>query len=233
MKALSAILTAFLFLLAGSQSDSAGSADAIRDLERMVENKQYSTELFFNLGNAYFKDNKIGPAILSYERALWLDPSDPDARANLKFVRNTAGLFESPKVWWQMVPGWASLNAWGWTASISWFLLSIALVLRGWRREPRWASVLKPVIAVLAVTLAVSAASLVIRIPDMNRAVVLTADAPLRMAPAVKSPAPTTLRAGDLVRVESRRGSYYYLETEDGKTGWATDHEVEPIVPRS
>lgn len=47
-----------------------------------------STTLYYNLGNAYYRDNKLGKAVLSYERALALDPSNKDARTNLEFLRS-------------------------------------------------------------------------------------------------------------------------------------------------
>ena len=43
--------------------------------------------LFYNLGNACFKDGRLGEAVVWYERALRLDPRDEDARANLQFAR--------------------------------------------------------------------------------------------------------------------------------------------------
>lgn len=46
-----------------------------------------TSDIYYNLGNAYYRDNKIGKAILYYERALTLDPSNSDARINLNFVR--------------------------------------------------------------------------------------------------------------------------------------------------
>jgi tetratricopeptide (TPR) repeat protein len=42
--------------------------------------------LYYNLGNAYYRINDIGKAVLNYERALRLSPSDEDIRYNLKFI---------------------------------------------------------------------------------------------------------------------------------------------------
>ena len=46
-----------------------------------------SKELYFNLGNAYYKTNKIGPSIYYYEKALSLDPTDSDVLNNLSFAQ--------------------------------------------------------------------------------------------------------------------------------------------------
>lgn len=230
-------LLAFFFSLTGAQADAFDSGneayasgryqDAIREFESVAARKEYSSALFYNLGNAFFRSGRTGEAVLNYERALWLNPSDPDARANLRFVRKTAGLFEPAREWWQVLPGWLSLNAWSWMACGSWFVLSALLILRRWKRD---LTVLKPVIAVASIMLAVSLASALIRVPDTRQAVVLAVEAPLRVAPLEKSAATATLRAGDEVRIANAREGFLYVETEDGKAGWATDKEVQPII---
>lgn len=54
-----------------------------------------SSELYYNIGNTYYRLGNIGKAVLYYERALRLDPSNKDARANLDFVNsNIKGLPE-------------------------------------------------------------------------------------------------------------------------------------------
>ncbi|MDE6126143.1 MAG: tetratricopeptide repeat protein, partial [Muribaculaceae bacterium] len=55
-------------------------------LKAASEQVVYST-LFYNLGNAYYRQGNLGKAIVNYERALKLDPSNADARTNLEFVK--------------------------------------------------------------------------------------------------------------------------------------------------
>lgn len=50
-------------------------------------NKQQSAELFFNLGNCYYRLNKVAPAIYNYEKALLLSPNDSEIANNLKFAQ--------------------------------------------------------------------------------------------------------------------------------------------------
>ncbi len=67
-----------------SDGDWAGAASAWSAIRSLgVE----SPELYYNLGNACFKQDDIAHAILNYERALKLDPSYSDARFNLEFAR--------------------------------------------------------------------------------------------------------------------------------------------------
>ncbi|MFA4990999.1 MAG: tetratricopeptide repeat protein [Candidatus Omnitrophota bacterium] len=65
-------------------------AKAISLYETLVRMDRVSPEVFYNLGNSFFKSKKIGMAIANYERALRLAPRDRDARLNLKLAREMA-----------------------------------------------------------------------------------------------------------------------------------------------
>jgi len=63
---------------------------AVSFYEELLKINEVSPEVFYNLGNSYFKLKKIGKAILNYERALRLDPRDKDAQLNLKLAKEMA-----------------------------------------------------------------------------------------------------------------------------------------------
>jgi tetratricopeptide (TPR) repeat protein len=54
--------------------------------EQLVKNKHVSPEVYFNLGNAYFKAGNFAKAILNYERTKKLTPDDEDVNFNLKIA---------------------------------------------------------------------------------------------------------------------------------------------------
>ncbi|GIV26774.1 MAG: hypothetical protein KatS3mg027_0588 [Bacteroidia bacterium] len=56
--------------------------------QRVINQNYESFELYYNLGNAYFKNNQLGKAILYYEKAKKLNPSDPDLKHNLSIAYN-------------------------------------------------------------------------------------------------------------------------------------------------
>jgi tetratricopeptide (TPR) repeat protein len=63
-------------------------ADAITIYETVMAEQGASLPLYYNLGNAYYRTNQLGKAILNYERALRIDANDEDTKANLEFVQN-------------------------------------------------------------------------------------------------------------------------------------------------
>jgi tetratricopeptide (TPR) repeat protein len=59
---------------------------AIAGYEQILKTGKHSAEVYFNLGNAYYKINAVGPAIYNYEKALQLDPENIDVNNNLKYA---------------------------------------------------------------------------------------------------------------------------------------------------
>ncbi|OHT46743.1 tetratricopeptide repeat protein [Flavobacterium tructae] len=89
------------------------------------EDKQQSAELYFNLGNSYYKLNKVAPSIYNYEKALVLKPHDSETLNNLKFAKKLTidEIKEVPKV------GFAKLiqNFTGIFDYNTWAIISIAI----------------------------------------------------------------------------------------------------------
>jgi tetratricopeptide (TPR) repeat protein len=92
------------------------------ELYLKIEDKGYAGgDLFYNIGNTYYRLNKLGYAILYYERALKMSPRDEDIQFNLKLAnaKTVDKLDEIPKifltVWWESLitltnySGWALL----------------------------------------------------------------------------------------------------------------------------
>ena len=61
--------------------------EAANAYESIVKSRGGSTALYFNLGNAYFKDGQLGRALFHYRMAERMAPRDPDIEANLRLTR--------------------------------------------------------------------------------------------------------------------------------------------------
>lgn len=62
--------------------------EAIRLYNQALSEGNVSAGIYYNLGNAYYRDGRPGRAVIAYERSLRIDPSNADTRANLAFVRS-------------------------------------------------------------------------------------------------------------------------------------------------
>ena len=59
---------------------------AIAGYEQILKTGKHSAEVYFNLANAYYKINAVGPAVYNFEKALQLDPENADIKNNLNFA---------------------------------------------------------------------------------------------------------------------------------------------------
>ena len=79
-------------LVTKAQADSAYAkgdyASAIELYESILANQGESADIYYNLGNSYYKNKDIAHSILNYERAYLLNPGDSDIRFNLEMARN-------------------------------------------------------------------------------------------------------------------------------------------------
>lgn len=119
------------------QADSAYTSDdfatAASFYLKAISEEGPSAKLYYNLGNTYYRMGEMGNAILSYERALRLDPTDKDVRNNLDFVNaritdrpGERGTFLGNAL--DAVSASARSNVWAWIA-FGCFALTVAAVL--------------------------------------------------------------------------------------------------------
>ena len=84
--------------------------EAIADYGTLVRSGQWSANLFYDLGNAYFRAGDFGRAILNYERSLALERHHPEAAANLQIARDEARALEMQQSWPERYLQFASVN---------------------------------------------------------------------------------------------------------------------------
>ncbi|HEX3487538.1 MAG TPA: hypothetical protein VHT51_20945, partial [Micropepsaceae bacterium] len=160
-----------------------------------------------NLGIADWQSGRVGPAVVAWEQALWLNPLNQAARMNLRFARRTAQL-ESPDLnWSEVVSSWLPANWWAWVAGLSlWSAVGISTVpgMVRWRKAA-WHQ------AVAAFGLAIFLLSIPAQLGIHSRAklgFILFKDVPLRLTPTAEAQFITRLAAGEPVRIERTRDNY-------------------------
>ena len=206
-------------------------AEAAAEYERVIAAGWESGNLYFNLGNAWFRAGDVGRAVLDYERARRLLPRDPDVHANLGYARELAGDPRDESVWARLVfplAGRATTDELLVAASAVYTtmmaLLTLALFL------PRLAFGARRTTAATAVALLVVTSSAVYRLATLDGpswAVVVGRDeAPVRFEPSAGGTVHFQAKPGTMVRLLGAREGWAQVQRADGRRGWVEQTAV-------
>lgn len=208
---------------------------AIHAYEQLLAAGRHSGPVYFNLGNAYFKNGQLGRALLNYERARRLTPGDTDIQANLAYARSVAGAEDCPPKLWQSLvfPLTHRLSTeslvWMTSAAYSLALLTFA-VSRVWSRRARW---LVSVALVWAGLFALAGGSLArqLYVNSWQRPALVLADGqtPVRFEPAETGTEHFVLKQGALVHVLDSRPGWHQIARCDGRRGWLAAPSLERL----
>ena len=202
--------------------------EAVRGYENVIASQGYSAPVLFNLANAQAAQKNLGPAVLNYERARWLAPSDTDIAANLALARHQAGVDPVTPSHLATLTSTFTLPQWGILATAMLWLVPASLAFR--RMSPRAAPALQAgaVLGCLVLTLSLSA--LVLRRSDLDRAIVTASEAKAQVSPVNGIPPIFTLRAGEAVTIKRGHGAFWLVVDRQGREGWVNNDAVTPVV---
>jgi len=205
-------------------------SDAIKGYETLVRDRQWNASLFYDLGNAYFRAGDRGRAILNYERALALDPNQPEAKANLQLVRDQARALELSPTWVEEHLDYLTLNQFAWLAAVAfWSAEAILCGLSLARRRPVvWIFTL-----VLSGAVAAGAAFAIYQF-EMGRAgrdvaIVTSKNIQARLATAESAGTVLVLPPGSEIKILSIRGDWLYADLPNDLQGWIPAGSAERV----
>ncbi len=224
----------------GNQRYQEGDFDgALERYAQILDAGLESGELYYNLGNTYFKLGELGPAILYYERARRLMPGDGDLLANLDLARSLTAdaIVPLPGFWlFRAVDWWVGLvprPALVWLVALAYLAAMTAVILVILRPATvlvAWG--MRVAIAGTAVTL-VFGLNLAVRelgIGAAEEAVIMAAETEVQSAPSDDSALQIfAVHEGTKVRIDRRSDAWIEIVLEDGKVGWIRADQLEPI----
>jgi len=190
----------------------------------LVKANNWSANLFYNLGDAAFREGDKGAAILAYERALALEAGHPEALANLRFLREATGarLPVEPRL--GRILSWPDRNEAAWLAAVAFWGICFGLAPLAWKRRPAGA-----LVVFCSLALIWSGAVLGWQHSRGETWIVTTEGAKARSMPADNSPALSPLPTGSHVRLLLERGPWVNIELPDASRGWIPREAVSPI----
>lgn len=188
-----------------------------------------SANLNYNIGNAYFKLNNIPAAILFFERAWLLKPSDENISYNLQIARTlTVDRFqEIPELffvkWYNYVSLLARANIWATFSMVSFILSLLLLSLYIYTSKYRY-KVIGFWLAVILFLLSISSLSFALRnknlVYDSHRAIIISPLVSGKSSPDNSGTDLFVLHDGTKVTIEDEVGDWYEIRLSDGNKGW-------------
>ena len=225
---------------------AADSAYAHEQFERaaqlyaaLIDANGESAEIYFNLGNCYYRQDSLARAILYYERARLLDPADADIRLNLDLARAKTVDKVVPQTELFFVTAYhklvLSLSARGW-ALCGWLTFALMLICLGiYLFVPRMGlqkaaftmAVLALIVCVFANVAAFNQRS---HILDRTGAIIMTPSAVVKSTPSATGTDLFILHEGTHVEItDNTMREWVEIIMVDGKAGWLERAAIEII----
>lgn len=241
MKKIISILVA-LFMLFSIHSlaqqtewEKAAQAYAENDYEAAVQiyksllEQGESVDLYYNYANALYKSGSLGEAILNYERALLIDPSNEDANFNLNFVNmQITDKIEPMEIfflaqWLSNIETLFSTNTWSYL-SIIFFILFLGSTLLYLFAKIRW---IRKTAFFVSIALYFSfSTSITYAYTSRNKlekrayAIILSGSVSIKSSPNNSGTELFVLHEGTKLKIISSLGDWNEVETADGNIGW-------------
>ena len=240
-------LVSYLFPLASeavtkAEADSAyvrgQYQQAISDYEALLK-EGTSAELYYNLGNAYYRIENIPQAVLNYERALLLSPGDRDIRFNLQIARSKTFDKIVPEsemffvTWYHALVNMMSVDGWARTALVSLALTIILLLVylfadRLWLRKAGFFGG----VALLVIFAASNLFAWQQKKDLLNRkgAIVFAPSVTVKSTPAANGTDLFILHEGTkVVIIDGSMKDWKEIRIADGKEGWIESKQIRVI----
>ena len=212
---------------------------AISMYEWFIENQGSNATLYMNLGNCWLKRDEVARAILNYERAYLMDPSDPDIRFNLELAR-TKTVDKVSQVNELFIVAWfkkllALLDVNGW-AVLTVMLFALTILLIGLFLFSKNTGMRKISFSFSAFFLLLSILSFIFATTQMgnirNRdtAIIMSPSVTVKSTPSGAGTDLFIIHEGRKVKIlDSSMKEWVEIRLEDGNTGWIPVNAMEII----
>lgn len=243
------MILATMFPVAGSPADTlirnaeaqyneGNYFEAIENYEQVISLGYDAAEIYYNLGNSYYKLNDFTSAILFYEKARKLDPNDEDIYFNLQLANSRIidKIEPVPELfyisWWKNLRNLLSVDGWARTALISFlvFLILIAVFLINRRLLLRkisfWSGIIILLISIFAFILAAQKYN---RYIAHSEAIIFTPTVTVKSSPSEKSVDLFVIHEGTKVEIRDVIKDWNEIRIANGSIGWVKENTLKRI----
>src|SRR5213592_3780426 len=204
--------------------------EAISGYEALIRSGQWSANVFYDLGNAYFRTGDFGRAILNYERALALEQHHPEATANLQIARDEAHALEIQPSSLERYLQFANINQYSVAAATAFWLAIFAMFALILKRRRSARAIAVSICCLLVLVAALYAIFTLERGSKGQALAVVTGnDVQARLATADTANSVLALPPGSEVKIVSTRGDWIYAALPNNLRGWIPAKNAEQV----
>lgn len=207
-------------------------------LYKTISQDGESDKLYYNLGNAYYKDNQIGKAILNYERALRINPSYDDAMFNLQLANARIQDKIDPievfflTQWINNLRSLLSSNAWAWISVVMFSLtllsaLGYAFGPYKWLRKTAFFMIL--FFLIFSITTFSFAKQQKNYMEQRSEAIVMDSSVTVKSSPDESGTELFVIHEGTKVFIKNTLNQWVEISLLDGNVGWVKISQIEQI----
>lgn len=218
-----------------SQQEYSASIDLY---QQIIDTGYTSFELYYNLGNAYYKNGNYSKAILYLEKAKILEPSNEEVNFNLQkanaYTIDRVDIIPELLIvsWMQKFILMFTSNQWSVIALIA-FLMALFLMYMYFINGQRNRKVMFFSIATLTILIAVLSFTFSVKtknyIENSDTAIVMSSTVTVKGSPDDNGVNVFIIHEGTKLRILRSIGNWYEIKLADGKQGWLLDVDVEKI----
>lgn len=206
--------------------------------ESLIQKEGAAPEVYYNLGNAYYKSNELAKAILNYERALRIAPGYEDAKFNLAFanqkVIDNVEMSDTffLKKWMQSLMKLLTSNGWFYTSVITFMVALIAMLIfvfggsKFIRKFFFYVGVVSLLVSVGSITFSAIRKT---QMESHKEAIIMSGVVIIKGAPDKSGTDLYQLHEGTKITVIGTLGSWYEVRLGNGNVGWVENNKVERI----
>ncbi len=198
-----------------------------------------SADIYYNLGNAYYRMDDITHAVINYERALLLSPGDEDIRFNLAMARDKTIDRITPRsemffvTWYRSLVNMMSVDAWGRTSLFA-LALAVALALLylfAERVALRKVGFFGGIVLLLVFIFSnIFAWNQKTRLSERDAAIIISSAVPVKSTPTKSGTDLFILHEGTKVEIiDDTMKDWKEVRVADGKEGWLETSVIELI----
>lgn len=202
---------------------------------QIAEQEANNAEVYYNLGNTYYKLNNIGGAVLNYERALKINPGYKQASDNLYLTQSRINnrIQHMPEIffvqWWKAMTRANLANTYAVIAVLLFLILLAYHITKRLRVTSFHAPVqLSAAVIVLSAVFIILSVVSATRLVSSREAVIMQEGTPMMQQPKYGT-SQSLIPEGTKVEICNEKADWYEVTLPDGRTGWLQKSTIAKI----